>query len=560
MLVGNVHGGFPPALTRVEANIAVTGDPNRRQQVEPTVSIDPSNPGIIVAGAQDLRGVPDFGDRWHGYYRSADGGATWTNSLMPGYPTDASPEGIASPIHGADFTSDPVLAFDRLGNVYYSGLHVWDLTTSRDGVFVAKYRDSGASYETTVIVYDQPGIFSDKNWIAADRTDSQFSGNVYVAWSACCPGPLFEEVVMFSRSVDHGLTYSAPVTIQPVSQTDAIGVQVGVSVDGNVYVSWVAYPHIGEDARIYIARSEDGGASFSAPILVQNIVPVPSPLPGNQYRTFTLHAMTAGKSPGEVLVVWEEWVNRGTVSDSDVFIVKSLDGGETWAARKIVNDSTLNNQFFPAISSSGKSVNIVFYDSRNDPEGKLLDVYYAQSTDGGESFQANSRVTSQSFDPNIVPRTVNPGADQPFMGDYIAIASTSTFAYPVWADNRNVDLQAGNNAGRYDQDIFGSRLVPDLSEEFRFDWTDYDNDGVVTVVDIASAAFVFDQPDSYWDFDLNGLVDINDVAGAAIRFDHTWESVGIPGMGRPAGQLDGSWPGLCGQLPLMDRAYCESIP
>jgi len=62
-----------------------------RQQVEPTIAIDPRNPNIIVAGAQDYR-LKDFGQhRWHGYYRSIDGGQTWTSRLLPGFPGDLSP-------------------------------------------------------------------------------------------------------------------------------------------------------------------------------------------------------------------------------------------------------------------------------------------------------------------------------------------------------------------------------------------------------------------------------------------------------------------------------------
>src|SRR5205807_5241930 len=88
------------------------------------------------------------------YYRSADSGQTWTNSLIPGYPDDTSPQGMASPLHSSNATSDPVLAFDRLGDVYYAGL-VFNISAAGplgNGpignlvLFVAKYSNDGATY------------------------------------------------------------------------------------------------------------------------------------------------------------------------------------------------------------------------------------------------------------------------------------------------------------------------------------------------------------------------------------------------------------------------------
>src|SRR5438876_3529390 len=94
----------------VGSNVPIVGEASPdRQQVETAISADPSSQNILVAGAQDLR-LKGLGEhRWNGYYRSADSGQTWTNSLIPGYPGDTSPEGLASPLHSSNATSDPVL-------------------------------------------------------------------------------------------------------------------------------------------------------------------------------------------------------------------------------------------------------------------------------------------------------------------------------------------------------------------------------------------------------------------------------------------------------------------
>jgi hypothetical protein len=82
---------------------------NNRQQNEPAASIAPHDPALLTAGANDYCPVPTTGDTWAGFYYSSDRGTSWTNSLLPGYPTDTSAEGQDSPLHGfVTSAGDPV--------------------------------------------------------------------------------------------------------------------------------------------------------------------------------------------------------------------------------------------------------------------------------------------------------------------------------------------------------------------------------------------------------------------------------------------------------------------
>src|SRR6185436_16836218 len=58
----------------------------RRSQNEPTVAVDPTNAMIMTAGSNDYCAEIEngSGNVWAGYYRSTDGGQTWSNSLVPG--------------------------------------------------------------------------------------------------------------------------------------------------------------------------------------------------------------------------------------------------------------------------------------------------------------------------------------------------------------------------------------------------------------------------------------------------------------------------------------------
>jgi len=108
----NVDGGAPnPGF-----------DAQNRQANETTVAISPVAPNIVAVGANDYRMVPAFADAWLGFYVSSDGGATWFNTMVPGFPTDTSANGLASPLLHLDGSGDPVVRFDGAGNLYVAGL------------------------------------------------------------------------------------------------------------------------------------------------------------------------------------------------------------------------------------------------------------------------------------------------------------------------------------------------------------------------------------------------------------------------------------------------------
>jgi hypothetical protein len=86
---------------------------------------------------------------------------------------------------------------------------------------------------------------------------------------------------------------------------------------------------------------------------------------------------------------------------------------------------------------------VVWYDRRNDDVD--LDVYYARSTDGGATFEANLRVTEESF----VPILPSEGGAAAFIGDYNGIAASAAAVFPFYQDSR-----------RGEQDVWVRRLVP----------------------------------------------------------------------------------------------------
>ncbi|MDR7520572.1 MAG: sialidase family protein, partial [Armatimonadota bacterium] len=280
-------GGSDRGIQSCSDDRTPTGGGNR-QQNEPTVAINPFNPQVIAAGANDYCGVATWGEAWMGFYISQDGGRTWVNSLNPGYPADTSTEGQASPIFGEDFAAgDPIMAWDTDRHLFYGGIAFnrtqpnasGFITPTNGHVIVSTWKHDptaplGMDYLRTVIVgVGTPsafffGRFNDKPSLKVDTWEgSPHHGNVYVSWTLF-PGA-GQDQILFSRSTDHGVTFSAPIKISK-DIANAQGSDIAVAPDGTVYVVWRQFAFLkpGVVDAIMFVKSTDGGRTFTAPQMV----------------------------------------------------------------------------------------------------------------------------------------------------------------------------------------------------------------------------------------------------------------------------------------------------
>ena len=263
------------AYVKANARVPAAGDAitacgaNRRQQNEPSTAVDARTPSVIVAGSNDYCTVELAGGTWAGFYRSTNSGQTWVDSLLPGYPTDTSPEGLASPLQQRGITNagDPVQAWDLQGRLFYMGNAFNRVAPQNGSVWVATYDRDAAHYVRTLIVGKAgpalSGRFNDKTSIEVDRgVNSRHQGNVYAAWS------LFQgngnNSIQFVRSTDHGATFSHPVKISTGSK-DVQFADIAVTSNGTVYVAYRQFdsPRGQQEASIQYVVSRDGGATFS---------------------------------------------------------------------------------------------------------------------------------------------------------------------------------------------------------------------------------------------------------------------------------------------------------
>jgi hypothetical protein len=111
-------GGTDVTITTCSSDAPANPNAGERQQNEPTAAVNPLDVMKMTSGANDYCPVPTTTDAWAGFYYSGDGGASWVNSLLPGYPTDTSAEGRASPLFGfVTSAGDPVQDWDRTNHL-----------------------------------------------------------------------------------------------------------------------------------------------------------------------------------------------------------------------------------------------------------------------------------------------------------------------------------------------------------------------------------------------------------------------------------------------------------
>ena len=431
-----------PGAVLVLPNVKVNPDVGTAAQNETTISVNPLSNDLYAGGANDYS-APDGRARCGAYF-STTSAQSWSGSLLPLQPTYTD-------------GGDPAVAFDHLGNLYYSCLN-FTRTASGAGntsaMYVFKSTNSGQTYgaPTLVVTGTSPTDFQDKEYIATDP----FNGKVYMSWTHFTATTAD---ILFSGSNNGGATFASPapgVISDPANNSNQGSVPAAGEVANLVYVAWFN----SNTPRILIDKSTNGGITFNAlggDITAANITPLPGTLTGefgsfrvNSFPTMDVCRNQSSPFNGHIYIAWAD--NRN--GDGDILFVKSTNGGAAWSAPKRINDDPLGNgkdQFFPWLSVDDDcKVNIAFYDRRDDPANHRFHVYFTHSTDDGVTFVPNARVTT-------APST-NAQFMGMFIGDYIGLTSTtaasSAFhhqvrrAVPMWTDTRN-----GN------QDAFAATLL-----------------------------------------------------------------------------------------------------
>lgn len=372
---------------------------------EPSICINPQNPDQIIAGSILNR-----------VHISNDGGKTWQNEWL------SSTKGVYG---------DPVVRIGPKGSIYYSHLSnpagkAYASEEFLDRIVVQKSVDGGVSFDDGTSPENDRKKDQDKQWLYVDPVD----GSILMSWTEFdkynSKDAEDKSRILFSMSTDKAETWSLPVDISDkdgdcLDDDDTTEGAVPVKdKDGNIYVTW-AYGD-----KIYLDKSGDGGRTW-----LEKDIEVADQfggwaldIPGiNRCNGMPILGIdrSGGDRDGHLYINWSDQKNGS--DDTDIWFVKSKDGGKTWTQRKRVNDDAPGkHQFFSWMDVDPVTgyIYIVFYDRRAHSDN-ATDVYLAYSLDGGETFE-NRKISESPFTPN----------DAMFFGDYNGISAHNGMVRPIW--------------------------------------------------------------------------------------------------------------------------------
>jgi hypothetical protein len=369
-------------------NVTVNQDTAAAPQNETAIAVDPNNPQVIVAGANDyvsrtwsctIAGTPcsALGDGYSGTYLSTDGGSTWCCTA-----TDPNHLGTLIPgverLTGGQYDAggDPSVAFDSRGTVYYAGLG-FNRTSAPNTVTVNRGTINNGSLTWSAPTFinqtTSPAILNDKEWIAVDHNPaSPFRDRVYVTWTRfkfqAQTGAYVQSPIAFVSSSDGGRTFTAPKMISGSAHYGQ-GSRPVVGPDGSLYVFWDGSTRLATTDSTYVVKSTDGGATWSAPKAIAPLVDI-APLHNTAFRVNSYPAAAVAAN-GDVYATWDTETSAGSVA----VYTKSTDGGATWSApARVFAAATRTPVGYPVTQPSGATL------SAPSPLGAVEDVFPAAAT------------------------------------------------------------------------------------------------------------------------------------------------------------------------------------
>ena len=368
---------------------------------EPSISMDPNNPLRLVVGANTNR-----------YFVSDDGGFSWSFNYI-----ESDSYGVAG---------DPCIIIDMAGDFYYFHLSYPPGGSWLDRIVSQKYDFENDVWSDGSFMGFNGSKDQDKEWAVVDSA----TNNIYVTWTQFdqygVSDPSKFSNILFSKSTDAGESWSEAKQINQISgdcnddDNTTEGAVPAVGPDGEIFVAWSGPEGIvfdrsfdqGEtwlDEDIFVS-DQPGGWAFDIPGISRcNGLPI------------TCCDISYTESRGTIYVNWTD--QRNGTDDTDVWLAKSVDGGDIWSEAVRVNDDAPGkHQFFTwmTIDQVNGDILIVFYDRRNHDD-KGTDVFLARSTNGGETF-SNIQISESPFYPS----------SSIFFGDYNNITAHDGQVRPVW--------------------------------------------------------------------------------------------------------------------------------
>jgi hypothetical protein len=398
-------GAATPFVTTISTDTLTNTASQHHTEVEP----DTFAFGATEVAAFQVGRIYNGGAGAIGWATSTDGGATWTNGLLPGLTTATTPSGPYSR------ATDPSVAYDAAD-------HRWlILSQAMNGTvgaaMVVSSSTDGIHWGNPVVAATK-GSNLDKDWIVCDNVSTAFAGHCYVTYDDFGNNDL----IYNATSTDGGATWGTPHTT--ADAIHGIGGQPVVQPNGTVVVP----TDNGAESAMFSYRSTDGGQTWSATTPIAHI---------NHHRVHG--AIRDSKLPsaevdgaGTVYLAWEDCRFRVNCRSNDIVVATSGDG-LTWSAptRVPIDDvAGTADHFIPGIAvdpaTSGASAHVAvtyyFYPvAACSGAACQLQVGQISSSTSLTGWGTATTLTPTPMHPNWLPKT----SQGRMVGDYISTSYVS---------------------------------------------------------------------------------------------------------------------------------------
>jgi len=384
---------------------------------EPHIAVDPTNPdhlAAVVISTSEFEYTA--GDKSKlVLYTSIDGGVTWMEQ---------------DPFEHSIVSGDGVVGFSSDGTLYVVGLaNIGSVLTVRANA-EGKMTLSNTSAVTSLSGNDKP-------WLTVDPRD----GTLYVSYDGSTDIQYTEDHALLAQSTDQGHSWTKPVIASPGVLNSAIesgqanthfGAQVMLGKGDNLAMVWVWAPDFDTlPSGVWVATSSDKGQTFSAARQIAE----------------TWGVISTAFHEGDYYIFYRE----GTEQAQQLVAAISRDSGSTWTTTSVSGElplyfdidkapgvnaapnGTIDVMFYAHGEGAPECIDVTAFRKRREQgwiDQCVYNVYYTLSKDGGQSFYPPIRLNDEPIAGSRFVRTL--GFSRP--GEYMGMASTNEYAYPIWID------------------------------------------------------------------------------------------------------------------------------